>query len=302
MTTLRSVAVVGLGQMGRGIALRLIEAGFEVRVHNRTAARMEPLAARGAQACPSARAACEGADAVLAVVSDDAASRAIWLGQDGILKAALVPGALALECSTLSHAWVMELSAHVRRCGLRYLDTPVTGLPEMAATGRLTMLVGAESADLDAARPLLAAISERTIVFGAVGTGTAYKLIVNLLGAIQIASAAESMAIAERAGLDPATVADAIAAGQAGSPQVVRTCRRIVEGRHDEHVVFTPALRLKDVRYALEFARSLGIGSPFGAVAGRAFERLLDLGLRDFNETIVIEVARTQAADPPGAA
>jgi 3-hydroxyisobutyrate dehydrogenase len=233
------------------------------------------------------------------MVSDDDASRAVWLGPDGILAATPAPEALALECSTLSHAWVIELSAHARGRGFRYLDAPVTGLPEMAESGRLTMLVGAASADLDAARPLLAAFSERVIRFGPVGTGTAYKLIVNLLGAIQIASAAEAMALAERAGLDHAIVAEAIAAGQAASPQVVRTCRRIVEDQHDRNVVFTPALRLKDVRYALALARSLEIGTPFGAVAGRAFERLLELGLQDLNETAVIEVARAQPPDPP---
>jgi len=147
---------------------------------------------------------------------------------------------------------------------------------------------------LQACRPLLEALSERVIHFGAVGTGTAYKLIVNLLGAVQIASAAESMAIAERAGLDLAVVAEAIASGQAASPQVVRNTRRIVEGNHDQDVLFTPTLRLKDVRYALELARTLGVGSPFGALAGGIFRELIDLGHGHANESKVIEVSRRQ--------
>src|SRR6185437_5049904 len=157
-------------------------------------------------------------------------------------------GALAIECSTLSYDWVMELAAESHRLGIRYVDAPVTGLPDTAAAGELTLLVGAAAADLDASGAILSAFSQRIIHFGAVGTGTAYKLIVNLLGAVQIASAAESMAIAERAGLDLAAVADAIASGQAASPQVVRNTRRIVDGDHDRDVVFTPALRSKDVR------------------------------------------------------
>jgi len=172
----------------------------------------------------------------------------------------------------------------------------VTGLPEAAAAGALTLLVGAAADDLRTARPLLEALSQQIIHFGAVGTGTAYKLIVNLLGAVQIASAAESMAIAERAGLDLAVVAAAIASGQAASPQVVRNTRRIVEGNHDRDVVFTPALRLKDVRYALELARKLGIGSPFGTLAGEVFQRLIEMGQGGANESKIIDVSRVQPA------
>ena len=97
-----------------------------------------------------------------------------------------------------------------------------------------------------------------------VGTGTAYKLIINMLGAVQIASVAESMAIAERAGLDLRIVVAAIAAGQAASPQVVRNSRRMLTGDHMQDIVFTPQLRLKDVRYALELAGQLGIKADHG--------------------------------------
>jgi 3-hydroxyisobutyrate dehydrogenase len=199
---------------------------------------------------------------------------------------------LAIECSTLSYDWVMELGAAARAAGLRYIDAPVTGLPDMAAAGMLTLLVGADLHDLERARPVLAAFSERVIHFGAVGTGTAYKLIVNLLGAVQIASAGETMALAERAGLDLGLVAEALAGGQAGSPQVVRNTQRMVADDHDRNITFTPRLRLKDVDYALRFAAKLGLGVPFGALAGRVFQRLCASGYGDENESNVIRVAR----------
>jgi 3-hydroxyisobutyrate dehydrogenase len=179
-----------------------------------------------------------------------------------------------------------------RSRGLRYIDAPVTGLPDNAAAGDLTLLVGAEAGDLENARPLLNAFSQRVIHFGAVGTGTAYKLIINMLGAVQIASAAESMALAERAGLNLQVVAEAIAIGQAASPQVVRNTRRMVEGDRNPNITFTPRLRLKDVDYALRLARQLGLGTPFGALAARAFGQLCDTGQADMNESIVIDVAR----------
>jgi 3-hydroxyisobutyrate dehydrogenase len=128
--------------------------------------------------------------------------------------------------------------------------------------------------------------------FGPVGAGTAYKLAVNLIGAVQIASAAEGLALAERAGLDPALVVDALATGQAASPQVVRNTRRMVEAQFERDVTFTPVLRLKDVEYALRLAETLGVATPFGAAARDAFARLIALGGGADHESRVIEVAR----------
>jgi 3-hydroxyisobutyrate dehydrogenase len=222
------------------------------------------------------------------MVSDDSASRAVWMGPEGILTARLAPGTFAIECSTLSHDWVEELAAAAAKSGLRYIDAPVTGMPGTAPT----LLVGARSQDVEAARPILAAFAEHIIHFGPPGAGTAYKLIINLLGAVQIASAGETMALAERAGLDPATVADAIATGQAGSPQVVRNTRRMAAGQHDSDILFTARLRLKDAEYALRLANKLGIGSPFGVLATQAYRMLCELGYGNANDSSVIEAAR----------
>ena len=292
-----TVAFLGLGKMGFGMAERVLAAGHILNVYNRSAERANALVRQGARFFPTPRETCAGVDAIVAMVTNDAASQAIWCGPDGVLAAPSRHRALAIECSTLSHAWTIELAAQANARGLRYIDAPVTGLPEAAAAGELTLLVGADPADLVVARDLLEVFSRRIIHFGGVGTGTAYKLIINLLGAVQIASVAESMAIAERAGLDLRVVADAIAAGQAASPQVVRNSRRMAAGNHQQDIVFTPQLRLKDVRYALAFARQLGIGSPFGSQAEAAFRGLFELDLQDANESAVLEVARLQT--PP---
>ena len=288
------IAFIGLGKMGVGMASRLLEAGHRVSVYNRTAAKADALVRRGVRLAESPKAACAGAEAVFCMVADDAASRAVWLGADGILASELVPGTLAIECSTLSHGWVMELAAGVAGRGLRYIDSPVTGLPADAADGVLTMLVGAQEEDLERARPLLAAVSNRIIRFGSVGAGTAYKLIINMIGAVQIASAAEGMALAQRAGLDLATVADAIAMGQAASPQVVRNVRRIVAGDHDRNVVFTAALRLKDVEHALRMAQELGLGAPFGELAGSGLRELCAAGRAQINESGIFDLAASR--------
>jgi len=291
-----NVAFLGLGKMGRGMAARLLGAGHRVRVFNRTRARAAELERAGAVVAASPAEACAGADAVFGMTADDRSSRALWLDANGALTASLAPGALALECSTLSYDWVLELSAAARARSLRYIDAPVTGLPEAAAAGALTLLVGAGEEDLAIARPLLAPLAERVLHFGAVGAGTAYKLMINLVGAIQIGSAAEGMALAERAGLSLATVVEAIALGQAASPQVVRNTRRMATGDHDQNVVFTPALRLKDVEYALALGRRLGQDTPFGDVAADLLRRLCAQGDAHVNESKIVDLLR---AGPP---
>jgi 3-hydroxyisobutyrate dehydrogenase len=278
--------------MGAGMAARLLATGHQLAVYNRTATRAAPLVAAGTTLARSPREACAGAEAVISMTADDESSKAMWLGDDGALAATTAPHAFAIECTTLSHAWVLELERLVTQRGLRYIDAPVTGLPAAAAAGELTLLIGANENHIAAARPLLEALATRIVHFGAVGAGTAYKLVINLIGAVQIASAAEGLALAERAGLDPAVVVDAIATSQAASPQVVRNTRRMVAGDFTREVTFTPVLRLKDVEYALRLAETVGVGTPFGAVARAAFRRLIDIGGGEHNESRIIDVAR----------
>jgi 3-hydroxyisobutyrate dehydrogenase len=138
---------------------------------------------------------------------------------------------------------------------------------------------------------VFASLATRVLHFGAVGQGTVYKLMVNLLGAVQIASAAEGLALVEAAGLDSKLAADALASGQAASPQVVRNLRRFVAADHSV-VNFTPALRLKDVEYALRLARRLGTSHAFGEVAAELYRRLCASGYAADNESRIIDLVR----------
>ena len=258
--------------MGRGMAGRYLESGFTVAVWNRSKAKAEDLIARGARWAVSPADAAEGADAIVTMVADDEASRAVWLGKDGAATAAKA-GTLAIECSTVSYKHAIELARELRGRGLTYIDCPVTGLPDAAASGKLTLLVGAEAADLERARPFLAPLSTTIRHFGAVGTGTVYKLINNLMGAIQIAGIAEGLAIAEQAGLDMKLVLEAIETGVAASPQVIRHSKRMV-ARNFSGATFTAALRHKDAAYAVALAESLLAEPPLvGRAAVHAYEK-----------------------------
>jgi 3-hydroxyisobutyrate dehydrogenase len=266
------VAFIGLGRMGHGMAGRYLDAGFTVAVWNRSKAKGEDLIARGARWASSPADAARGADAIVTMVADDEASRAVWLGGDGAASTAKA-GALAIECSTVSYRHALDLARQLRGRGLIYVDSPVTGLPDAAANGKLTLLVGAEPADLEKARPFLAPLSATIRHFGAAGTGTVYKLINNLMGAIQIAGIAEGLAIAELAGLDMKLVLEAVETGVAASPQVIRHSKRMA-ARNFSGANFTAALRHKDAAYAVALAESLLSDVPvMGRAAVEAYAR-----------------------------
>ena len=266
------VAFIGLGRMGHGMAGRYLDAGFTLAIWNRSKSKASDLIARGARWATSPADAADGADAVVTMVADDAASRAVWLGKDGVTGTAKA-GTLAIECSTVSYGHALDLARELRGRGLIYIDSPVTGLPDAAAAGKLTMLVGAELAELDSARPYLAPLSTTIRHFGAVGSGTVYKLINNLMGAIQIAGLAEGLAIAEQAGLDMKLVLETIETGVAASPQVIRHSKRMV-ARDFGGASFAAALRHKDAVYAVALAESLLSSAPLmGRAAVQAYDR-----------------------------
>ena len=274
--------------MGHGMAGRYLDAGFQVALWNRSKAKADDLIGRGARWAASPGDAADGADAVVTMVADDEVSRYVWFGKDGAA-AAMKPEAVAIECSTVSYRHALDQSRELGARGLTYIDCPVTGLPDTAASGKLTLLVGADPADLEKVRPFLTPISSTIRHFGPVGTGTVYKLINNLLGAIQIAGLAEGLAIAEQAGLDMKLVLEAVETGAAASPQVIRHSRRMVN-RDFAEIGFTPTLRLKDAVYAVALAESLLADAPIvGRAAVSAYQRA-KAALPDGDEGQMIEI------------
>jgi 3-hydroxyisobutyrate dehydrogenase len=273
--------------MGHGMAGRYLDAGFAVAVWNRSRAKAEDLIARGAQWATSPEDAAIDADAVVTMVADDEASRAVWLGKDGAA-ANMKAGTLAIECSTVSHRHALDLSRELHSRGLIYIDCPVTGLPEAAAAGKLTLLVGADAAELDKARPYLAPLGGTIRHFGGVGSGTVFKLINNLMGAVQIASLAEGLAMAERAGLDMNLVAETLSTGAVASPQVIRHSPRMA-ARDFKGASFTAALRHKDAAYAVALAETLLPAVPVSRAALAAYQQAKEYAPDD-DEAKMIEI------------
>lgn len=282
------IAFLGTGKMGSGMAANLLAAGHEVSVWNRSPEKAEPLAARGATLAASPAAAAAEAYAVFSSVADDAASERVWLAEDGALSS-LPSGALAIECSTISYDFVRRLGDAVAAKGAGYLDCPVNGAPAQAAAGEIVLLVGASRDDLERARPLLESISGLILHFGEVGTGTAFKLINNLLGAVHIASIAEAVHLAGKLNLDPETLIAAVESGPCASPHVKRMIRPMAEGRLADQFGLSIGLREKDSRYCLNMAKVLETGMSVGETA-YGWYSLAAQSLADQDDSAMLQV------------
>jgi 3-hydroxyisobutyrate dehydrogenase-like beta-hydroxyacid dehydrogenase len=156
------VGVIGLGQMGSGLAASLLKAGHEVTVYNRTRARMEPLLAKGARSADEIADACRG-EAVFTMLSDDAAVQRATFGDNGIIEG-LGEDSLHISSSTISIAMSRQLTAAHANRRQRFIAAPVLGRPDMAVIGRLFVFAAGEAGAIDAAKPLLDAVGQRTFV------------------------------------------------------------------------------------------------------------------------------------------
>ena len=274
---MQRVALLGLGVMGAGMAANWLAKGFGLTVWNRTRARTQALADKGARVATTPREAAAGADCVFAMVADDAASRAVWLGDDGALAGAKT-GAVVVESSTLTPDWVRELAGHARAKGCAFLDAPVGGSRQAAASGELRFFVGGDAATLDKARPALIAIGSKIDLLGPAGAGATWKLINNQLIAAQVAALGEALDVARKAGFRPVQISSLILNGAASSPIVKMKLPSMLSGDYDEPD-FALSLMLKDARYAAALAQSLGAPADLVSSAVKAFARAEANGL-----------------------
>ncbi|WP_420145474.1 NAD(P)-dependent oxidoreductase [Sphingobium sp.] len=258
------IAVLGLGLMGSGMARRLLAAGFDVAVWNRSADKATPLGEAGARVAATPAQAADGAAIVVAMLADDDVSRAVWTGPDGALDA-MAPGAIAIESSTLTGPWITELAAHAARRSVRFLEAPVTGSRDQAAAGALRFLVGGDAATLADARPAFDAMGNAIVHLGPVGSGATMKLANNFLCGVQAASLAEAITLLEKSGLDMEQAMSVLADGAPGSPMVKGVGRRMLDRDYRPH--FVVPLMAKDLGYAARALADAGITSAIAAAA-----------------------------------
>jgi 3-hydroxyisobutyrate dehydrogenase-like beta-hydroxyacid dehydrogenase len=268
---MKTVAVLGTGAMGSRMTKRLLAAGYRTVVYNRTAERAHALEREGAVVAATPREAAARADAVIAMVSDDAASRAIWLDDGAGAAAGLRRDTLALESSTLTPAWIGELGATLRARGARFLDAPVVGSRPQADAGALIYLIGGAADHVAAARDLLAAMGGAVHHVGPIGSATVVKLAVNAVFACQTAVLAEVLGVVRRAGLDVKDTMKLLATLPVISPAMQGIGAQIVDLSFAP--LFPISLVEKDLRYLLALARSVDAAAPSCQIVHDLFSR-----------------------------
>lgn len=283
------IAFLGLGIMGGGMARRLLGAGLAVTAYNRNPARAAALAAAGARTAPTPREAAVGADVVICMVADDAASRAMWLGADGALAAAR-KGAVLVDCSTLTVACVHELAAAAQGHGCDFIDAPVTGSKAAAAAGELNFLVGGSATVLEKIRPVLAPMSRSVVHLGPTGSGALIKLVNNFVCGVHVVALAEALDWIERSGLDRTQALGVLLDGASGSPIAKVVAARMAAPDYTPN--FLLALMAKDLGYAVKERAAAGGTLATAQAALDVFRRAIAAGHGDKDMAAVVETLR----------
>jgi 3-hydroxyisobutyrate dehydrogenase len=265
------IGFIGLGIMGQGMAANLLKAGFELTVWNRTITRMEDLVAQGAHAGASPDDVAARSDVVVICVSDTPDVQGVILGEHGVVHGAR-PGALVIDCSTISPQATRAMAAALIEKGVFMLDAPVSGGSEGAAKGTLSIMVGGESEQFDRALPIFQAMGKTITHVGGHGAGQTVKLVNQVLVVGNAIAMCEALMFAQAGGVDLQKTYNAISQGAAGSWMFTNRAPQIMA--RDWRPGFTIDLQQKDLRLVLEAADELGVPIPVTSLVFQLYRTL----------------------------
>jgi len=278
-----------MGRMGASIAERLIAVGHEVAVWNRDAAKTKPLIEAGAKAFASPAALAEGCDVVIVMLLNDAATEAVYRGENGLLKANL-NGRLVIDMSTIRPDTMASVGNAATRLGAAFVECPVGGSKVPAKEGKLFGLVGGNEADVARAKPLLEQLCRRTEHVGPLGAGATLKLAVNLPLLVYWQALGEALTICKPLNLPPERLID-ILSDTAGAPAAMKgrgaIIAKVLGGAPLGETAFGITAAKKDLATAVQFAASLHAELPVAQSALACFEEAEAAGLGEADATTV---------------
>jgi 3-hydroxyisobutyrate dehydrogenase len=266
------VTLLGLGTMGAPMAGHLARAGHTVRAWNRTPGRPS---IDGVTQVSSLRNALTGADAVVLSVSDTPDVEQLLLGTDGAIHQ-LAPGAIVIDTSTIAPSATRRMGEQLATKGILMVDAPVSGGSEGAVNGTLTVFLGGSAEAVAAAQPLLTAFAKTITHLGPLGSGQVGKAVNQLVISGSYLSLAEGILVGQKAGLDPATLAGALAGGAAKSWVLENRWQRMAEDRYP--LGFKVALHRKDLGIAIDLAKELGVPVPAATLVAQLEDALIAAG------------------------
>jgi 3-hydroxyisobutyrate dehydrogenase len=263
------VGLIGLGIMGAPMARNLLRAGFDLSVATRTPGKAEKFAAENSslgqvKAANTPAEVAAASEVIVTMVTDSPDVVAVAQGSDGVFAAAK-PGSIIIDMSTISPQVTRELAEEAKAKGLFWLDAPVSGGEKGAIEGTLTIMVGGEAESLERARPVLNAMGKRITHFGPAGNGQSAKLCNQIMTAVNLLSVCEALTFGAKAGLDLATLHQALTGGAANSWALEVLGKKMIE--RDFKPAFMVRLQQKDLRLVLDAANANHTSLPTASLA-----------------------------------
>jgi len=289
------IGVIGLGLMGRPMAMNLVKAGHSVTVWNRTASRADELVNAGATLAQSPREVAAAADVLITMVSDPSALEEVLWGTDGNKDAAafpaLKPDSTYIDSSTISPTLAKKIAAACKERGIHFLDAPVTGGDWGAKKGELVFMVGGEAATLKAMEPIIGVMGKRWFHLGPNGAGQTIKLAMNLILALQVDALAEALALVTRAGLKGESLVEVMQSSMARSGVLDVKAPNLLKGEYTPS--FPLRLMHKDLSLALELGNQIGVALPATAAARETYNYVKGATKEDLDYSAVMKFWRT---------
>ncbi len=277
---------IGLGKMGRPMALNIHKAGFPLTVANRSQAVVADLASHGATAAATPAEVAAHADLICLCLPMPAHVEEVVLGPNGVIEG-IRPGAIVVDFSTIGPSTCRLVAERLKAKGAQYIDAPVSGGTTGAVAGTLTVMVGGDQDAYDRALPLLQSVGRKIVHAGPVGAGAVVKLMNQLLVAINLAGAAEAMVLGTKAGVDPTLLYETIASATGNSFQMARNFPDLIlKGKFDP--MFSVNLLHKDVALAVDVGREQHVRLLLSALVQQIFAEARDAGHGDEDIAAVI--------------
>lgn len=291
MSELPSVAFAGIGLMGHRMCHRLLAAGYPLTVWNRSPEKCASLVEAGARRVDSPAELCAAADLVLLCLADTAVVREVVFGADGIVEGAR-PGQLLIDHSSLEPAATRNMAAELEsRCGMYWVDAPVSGGTAGAEAGTLAIMAGGRAEDVERARPVLAHLGQRLTHMGGVGAGQVTKACNQMIVGCNALVIAEVVALAERSGVDASLLAPALAGGFADSKPLQILAPQMAASEFEPVKWYVRTL-LKDLDTAVRLSREAGSATPMAGLAAQLMRLHGSHGHLEHDPSTLIELFR----------
>jgi len=290
----KRIGFIGLGRMGKPMSLNLIKAGFELTVHSRSRAPIQELAAAGAAVAGSARELAESSEIVITCLPDSPDVEAVVLGSSGVLEG-VAPGSLFIDHSTIKPEVARRIADQLGQHGVLALDAPVSGGDVGAKAGTLAIMVGGPPEAFERARPVFEAVGKTITYVGESGAGQVAKACNQIMVAAQMTALAELLLLAQKLGVSAPRVVEAIKGGAAQCWTLDVKPARLFAG--ERRPGFKAHLMHKDLAIVLDTARAYGMPLPVTATNMQLFEAMLQLGMRELDNSAVIGVLEAMSGE-----